>query len=63
VLDGLNEERLVIAAECLGLGETALESGIAYANEREVFGGPIGANQAINTRSRRRTPTCSPRRR
>jgi acyl-CoA dehydrogenase len=47
VLDGLNEERLVIAAECLGLGETALESGIAYANEREVFGGPIGANQAI----------------
>lgn len=47
VLDGLNEERLVIAAECLGLGEAALESGIAYANEREVFGGPIGANQAI----------------
>ena len=47
VLDGLNEERLVIAAECLGLGETALESGIAYANEREVFGGPIGSNQAI----------------
>jgi acyl-CoA dehydrogenase len=47
VLDGLNEERLVIAAECLGLGETALESGIEYANEREVFGGPIGANQAI----------------
>ena len=47
VLDGLNEERLVIAAECLGLGETALESGIDYATEREVFGGPIGANQAI----------------
>jgi len=47
VLDGLNEERLVIAAECLGLGETALQSGIDYANEREVFGGPIGANQAI----------------
>ncbi|PAU85316.1 acyl-CoA dehydrogenase [Halorubrum salipaludis] len=47
MLDGLNEERLVIAAECLGLGETALESGIDYANEREVFGGPIGANQAI----------------
>ncbi|QKG92338.1 acyl-CoA/acyl-ACP dehydrogenase [Halorubrum salinarum] len=47
VLDGLNEERLVIAAECLGLGEVALERGIEYANEREVFGGPIGANQAI----------------
>jgi len=47
VLDGLNEERLVIAAECLGLGEVALERGVAYAREREVFGGPIGANQAI----------------
>ncbi len=47
VLSGLNEERLAIAAECLGLGEVALERGIEYASEREVFGGPIGANQAI----------------
>lgn len=47
VLDGLNEERLVIAAECVGLGEAALERAVAYANEREVFGRPIGANQAI----------------
>ena len=47
VLDGLNEERLVIAAECVGLGIAALERAIEYANEREVFGGPIGANQAI----------------
>ena len=47
MLDGLNEERVVIAAECLGLGEVALERGIEYAGEREVFGGPIGANQAI----------------
>ena len=47
VLDGLNEERLVIAAECLGLGALALERGVEYAGEREVFGGPIGANQAI----------------
>ncbi|WP_255167216.1 acyl-CoA dehydrogenase family protein [Natrononativus amylolyticus] len=47
VLDGLNEERLVIAAECVGLGEAALERGIEYANEREVFGQPIGANQGI----------------
>ena len=47
VLDGLNEERLVIAAECLGLGALALERGVGYAREREVFGGPIGANQAI----------------
>lgn len=47
VLDGLNEERLVIAAECLGLGEVALESGIEYANGRKVFDRPIGKNQAI----------------
>jgi len=47
VLDGLNEERLVIAAECLGLGEVALEKGVDYAGEREVFGGPIGRNQAV----------------
>ncbi|MFB6148216.1 MAG: acyl-CoA dehydrogenase family protein [Halobacteriales archaeon] len=47
VLDGLNEERLVIAAECIGLGEAALERGIEYANERVVFDRPIGKNQAI----------------
>ncbi len=47
VLDGLNEERLVIAAECLGLGEVALERGVEYAGEREVFGHPIGQNQAV----------------
>ena len=47
VLDGLNEERLVIAAECVGLGELALERAITYANEREVFDRPIGKNQAI----------------
>ena len=46
-LDGLNEERLVIAAECIGLAEAALERAISYANEREVFGRKIGKNQAI----------------
>lgn len=47
VLDGLNEERLVIAAECVGLGELAIERGAAYAGEREVFGRKIGQNQAV----------------
>lgn len=47
MLDGLNEERLVIAAECVGLGEAAIEAGVEYANQREVFGRPIGKNQAI----------------
>jgi acyl-CoA dehydrogenase len=47
MLDGLNEERLAIAAECIGLGEAAVEAGVDYANEREVFGRQIGSNQAI----------------
>jgi acyl-CoA dehydrogenase len=47
LLDGLNEERLVIAAECIGLGELALETGVAYAREREVFDRPVGKNQVI----------------
>lgn len=47
LLDGLNEERVVIAAECIGLGEAALTAGAEYANEREVFGRKIGKNQAI----------------
>ena len=47
VLDGLNEERLVIAAECAGLGEAAIERGAAYAADREVFGNPIGKNQGV----------------
>lgn len=47
VLDGLNEERLVIAAECIGLGEVAIDAGVSYAKEREVFGAPIGSNQAV----------------
>jgi acyl-CoA dehydrogenase len=47
VLDGLNEERLVIAAETVGLGELAIEKGVAYANNREVFDSNIGKNQAI----------------
>lgn len=47
MLDGLNEERLAIAAECIGLGEAAIEAGVEYANQREVFDRKIGSNQAI----------------
>ena len=47
LLDGLNEERLVIAAECLGLGEAALERGVGYAGDRVVFGAPIGSYQSV----------------
>lgn len=47
VLDGLNEERLVIAAELVGMAELALAKGSDYAADREVFGRPVGQNQGI----------------
>ena len=47
VLDGLNEERLVIAADLIGMAELALAKGSDYAADREVFGRPVGKNQGI----------------
>ena len=47
LLDGLNPERMLIAAEALGIGRVALDRAVRYANEREVFGRPIGKNQGI----------------
>jgi acyl-CoA dehydrogenase len=47
LLDGLNPERILIAAEALGLGRVALRRAVAYAKERIVFGRPIGKNQGI----------------
>ena len=47
LLHGLNPERVLLAAEAIGIGEVALARAVAYAREREVFGRPIGANQAI----------------
>ncbi|MFC4166293.1 acyl-CoA dehydrogenase family protein [Teichococcus aestuarii] len=47
ILHGLNPERILIAAEAVGLGFVALERATAYARERRVFGRPIGQNQAI----------------
>jgi acyl-CoA dehydrogenase len=47
ILHGLNPERILVAAEAVGLGRAALERAANYANEREVFGRPIGKNQAI----------------
>ena len=47
ILHGLNPERILIAAEALGLGFVALERASQYAKERVVFGRPIGQNQAI----------------
>jgi acyl-CoA dehydrogenase len=47
ILHGMNPERILIAAEAVGLGEAALARASAYAKERVVFGRPIGQNQAI----------------
>ncbi len=48
ILSGLNPERVLIAAEAIGIGEAALRRAVDYAKQREVFGRLIGANQAIS---------------
>ena len=47
ILDGMNAERLLIAAECIGDAKWFTGKSTAYANERKVFGRPIGQNQGI----------------
>ena len=47
ILHGLNPERILIAAEAVGLGRAALARAAKYANERIVFDRPIGQNQGI----------------
>ena len=47
LLHGLNPERILIAAEAVGLGRAALARAALYARERVVFGRPIGQNQGI----------------
>lgn len=47
LLHGINPERILIAAGLVGLGRAALKRATDYAKEREVFGRPIGMNQAI----------------
>ncbi len=47
LLDGLNPERILVAAEAIGIGRVAIERAVAYANDRIVYGHPIGRNQGI----------------
>lgn len=47
ILDGLNAERALIAAECIGDGRWFIEKCSSYASQREVFGRPIGKNQGV----------------
>jgi acyl-CoA dehydrogenase len=47
VFDGMNAERILLAAECVGDGRWFCERAAKYASERVVFGRPIGANQGV----------------
>ena len=47
ILDGMNAERILIAAEAIGDGRWFIDRATRYANERRVFGRPIGQNQGI----------------
>ena len=47
ILSGMNAERILIAAECIGDAKWFIEKATAYANERVVFGQPVGRNQGI----------------
>jgi acyl-CoA dehydrogenase len=47
ILTGLNAERILIASEALGIGRAALRRAVDYANQRVVFGRPIGKNQGV----------------
>jgi acyl-CoA dehydrogenase len=47
ILDGLNAERVLIAAECIGDGRWFLDKVVDYTKSREVFGRPIGQNQGV----------------
>ena len=47
ILSGMNAERILIAAECIGDAKWFIEKGASYASERKVFDRPIGQNQGI----------------
>ncbi|MBQ0799742.1 MAG: acyl-CoA/acyl-ACP dehydrogenase [Porticoccaceae bacterium] len=47
LFESLNPERIILAAVCTGIGRYAMDQAVAYANERVVFKGPIGAYQAL----------------
>ena len=47
ILSGMNAERILIGAECVGDAKWLIEKATSYARERQVFGRPIGANQGV----------------
>jgi acyl-CoA dehydrogenase len=48
LLNGLNPERILVASEALGIGRAAIKRAVQYANDRVVFGRPIGMNQGLS---------------
>ncbi len=48
IMDGMNAERILIGAECIGDARYFIDKAVAYANERVVFGRPIGQNQGVS---------------
>ena len=63
ILSGMNAERILIAAECIGDAKWFLGTGADYARTREVFGEPIGANQGVAVPARPRAGKHDGRRR
>jgi len=47
ILDGMNAERILVATEAIGDGKWFIKKAVQYANDRVVFGAPIGKNQAV----------------
>lgn len=47
LLHGLNPERILVAAEAIGIGRAAVRRAVEYANDRVVYGAPIGTNQGV----------------
>lgn len=47
ILSGMNAERILIAAECIGDAKWFIDKATRYAGDRQLFGGPIGANQGV----------------
>jgi acyl-CoA dehydrogenase len=47
ILDGMNAERLLIAAECVGDARWFIRTSVEWGNQRQIFGGPVGRNQGV----------------
>jgi len=60
ILAGMNAERILIAAECVGDAKWFIAKASAYAKERELFGARLGRTRACSFRSRGPMRRCAP---